>query len=343
MTIVQSVGSFNTSNSTSATSASITPTTIGNSLIVAVGWANAGGTINSIVDSLGTPLVAISGVKNQNGSCSQLFAYKITSLTARTINVTFSASVISDIIIAEYPFTFQQGYAYGASNGSQGSTVVSVPSYSVPAGNLAICCVYDETHQSTFTFSGGTGTFTVQRTTANTTNKSLVFADMTSPGGFIGGGTVTVGSSSNGLSLTTVDATTKPQDLSGFGPVPNPKNTSSGQLVKVVPISGGTSPATPVPVAQVIKGATVGVAYSETISAQGGTSPYTFTLTSGTLPAGLSLNNTTGVISGTPTTAGTSTFSITATDSLSNVGVQQFQIVVAASSSSGGGAFVFLG
>jgi len=45
----------------------------------------------------------------------------------------------------------------------------------------------------------------------------------------------------------------------------------------------------------------VGTAYSATLAATGGTSPYTWSLTSGTLPAGLSLNASTGAITGTPT------------------------------------------
>jgi len=48
---------------------------------------------------------------------------------------------------------------------------------------------------------------------------------------------------------------------------------------------------------------TVGVAYSQTLAATGGMAPYTWALASGTLPAGLRLSYS-GVISGTPTTAG---------------------------------------
>lgn len=45
----------------------------------------------------------------------------------------------------------------------------------------------------------------------------------------------------------------------------------------------------------------VGTAYSATLTATGGTTPYIWSLTSGTLPAGLSLNTMTGSIAGTPT------------------------------------------
>lgn len=52
--------------------------------------------------------------------------------------------------------------------------------------------------------------------------------------------------------------------------------------------------------------ATVGTAYSFTPTSTGGTGAKTFSLAAGSLPAGLSLNGVTGAITGTPTTAGTS-------------------------------------
>lgn len=60
---------------------------------------------------------------------------------------------------------------------------------------------------------------------------------------------------------------------------------------------------------------TIGVAYSQAITASGGTAPYTFAVTSGTLPAGLALSAA-GVVSGTPTAAGSSTFTLRGTDAL---------------------------
>ena len=60
---------------------------------------------------------------------------------------------------------------------------------------------------------------------------------------------------------------------------------------------------------------TVATAYSsQMLSASGGTAPYSFAVTSGALPGGLSLS-TAGAITGTPTAAGTFNFTVTATDS----------------------------
>ena len=78
---------------------------------------------------------------------------------------------------------------------------------------------------------------------------------------------------------------------------------------------------------------TQGVAYSQTISASGGTGPYTFAVSVGSLPTGLSLNPSTGVISGTPTTGNTSyDFTIEATDSLGNTGNQAYPMHIGTNS-----------
>jgi len=60
----------------------------------------------------------------------------------------------------------------------------------------------------------------------------------------------------------------------------------------------------------------VGVPYSSTLAASGGAAPYTFAIISGSLPPGLTLNTSSGVISGTPTTQGSFNFTAQVTDSL---------------------------
>ncbi len=61
--------------------------------------------------------------------------------------------------------------------------------------------------------------------------------------------------------------------------------------------------------------ATVGTAYSATLTTSGGTSPVTWSVSAGTLPPGLTLSATTGTITGTPTTEGFFSFSVQAADS----------------------------
>lgn len=68
-----------------------------------------------------------------------------------------------------------------------------------------------------------------------------------------------------------------------------------------------------------VPGGTIGQAYNQTLSAAGGTGPYTYAIASGALPAGLALS-TSGQLSGTPTAAGTFNFTVSATDSSTGTG-----------------------
>jgi hypothetical protein len=91
---------------------------------------------------------------------------------------------------------------------------------------------------------------------------------------------------------------------------------------------------------------TVGAPYSQTLNATG-TTPITWNIDSGTLPAGLNLSGST--ISGTPTTAGTSIFTVKAANGIAPDATRQLSITVNAtgnggtsgSSSSGGCNAVF--
>lgn len=90
---------------------------------------------------------------------------------------------------------------------------------------------------------------------------------------------------------------------------------------------------------------TIGVPYSATIVISGSPYPTTFSITSGSLPIGLLLDTITGVISGTPTTAGTYNFIITLSPTTGPCPVSQqaYTIIISGSSgSSGGGGFRFL-
>ncbi|NHW47369.1 S-layer protein [Paenarthrobacter sp. MSM-2-10-13] len=60
--------------------------------------------------------------------------------------------------------------------------------------------------------------------------------------------------------------------------------------------------------------ATVGRAYKIALAAKGGTPPYTWTISKGTLPSGLALNPGTGIVAGVPTAVATVNITVTATD-----------------------------
>jgi hypothetical protein len=73
-----------------------------------------------------------------------------------------------------------------------------------------------------------------------------------------------------------------------------------------------------------------GSAYSTTVVATGGTTPYTWSISSGSLPGWASLNSSTGVISGTPANsdAGITSFTIKVTDNASLTATQPLTLTV---------------
>jgi hypothetical protein len=73
---------------------------------------------------------------------------------------------------------------------------------------------------------------------------------------------------------------------------------------------------------------TLGSSYSQTVSGMPIGATYNYAVTSGALPAGLSLNATTGNIAGTPTTNGTSAFTITATSLGGCAGSQSYSVTI---------------
>jgi len=151
---------------------------------------------------------------------------------------------------------------------------------------------------------------------------------------------VTAGSLPTGLSLNpftgivsgtpsspgTFTYNVKLTDNSGNSVVKTFSTTVATSASAVLAVNSGT-----------LSDATVGSSYSASQSATGGTSPYTWAITSGALPDGLSMDPSTGTISGTPTTAGTSTFTVQITDSTSATATLSRSLTVSATGGNGGG------
>jgi surface protein len=77
-----------------------------------------------------------------------------------------------------------------------------------------------------------------------------------------------------------------------------------------------------------LSNATVGTNYSQTLTQVGGIGAITYSISVGTLPNGLTLNSTTGEISGTPTVANTFNFTVQAKDANNCVGTKVYRVVV---------------
>ena len=80
-----------------------------------------------------------------------------------------------------------------------------------------------------------------------------------------------------------------------------------------------------------LQSGTLNTNYSVQLSASGGVSPYSYAVTSGKLPRGLSLDKSTGLISGTPSDNDIYNFSISVTDANGNKGTQTYQLTITGS------------
>jgi hypothetical protein len=104
-----------------------------------------------------------------------------------------------------------------------------------------------------------------------------------------------------GFSVTVIDSAGSPQ------------STTASLAISVATAAPATTPALAITTNSLPQG-TVNQSYSVALQASGGTTPYNWSLSSGQLPAGLSLSAS-GQISGTPSTAGQSSFTVEAADS----------------------------
>lgn len=214
--------------------------------------------------------------------------------TTRTINVPVIGETVPE---ANESFFVNLSGATNATisdNQGQGTITnddvpVSVSPGSLPGGTVAAA------YSQTFTGSGGTGPYTFA-VTAGTLPVNM----MVSSGGVLSG-TPTGGGSFN-FTITATDSSASPGPYAG---------SQSYTLVIASP--------TLVLAPSTLPDGTRTVAYSNVLTASGGTAPYSYAVTAGALPGGLTLT-TGGVLSGTPTATGSFNFSVTATDSSTGTG-----------------------
>ena len=138
-----------------------------------------------------------------------------------------------------------------------------------------------------------------------TATKVQSWVTLSSAGGTLAAGatatvTASIGTGANSLAASGTsytDTVTFANTTNGTGnttrPVSLTVNAAAAPTISTVALPAGA----------------VNTAYSQTLAATGGTAPYSWSVSSGTLPAGLSLSAT-GVLDGTPTAEGTSSFTV---------------------------------
>jgi sugar lactone lactonase YvrE len=218
-------------------------------------------------------------------------------------------------------------------NGNRTATLAGTPA----AGTGA-------TYSITITAKNGVGSNATQPFTLTVQNATgtITLSPASMPAGTVGssyrqtvtasGGkapyryTISSGTLPSGLSLTTAGV------LSGL-PV---ANGTFGFTIKATDAKGATgsqaytlviNPPVILLSPNTLPAGTVGRSYRQTMTASGGIAPYTYTVSGGTLPSGLSLMKS-GVLYGTPSASGTFNFTIKATDSKGYTGSWAYTLVI---------------
>jgi uncharacterized protein YhjY with autotransporter beta-barrel domain len=265
-------------------------------------------TVNPPTLPAGTQGVAYSQTVSATGGTGGPYTFSVSSGSLPTgLSIDASSAVITGTPSAQGQFIFtiqaidSSGNAgsrsYAVNIGASGALTVTPPS--LPNGTQGTA------YSQTVSASGGNGSYTFAVSTG-TLPTGLTLNGST---GVISG-TPTIGGSYSFTIMAT--------DTAG-------NNGSQAYTVNI-----GTSSLTVNPLS--LPAGTQNVAYSQTVSATGGTGPYTFTISAGALPTGLSLNGSTGVISGTPTGSGSSSFTVRALDTLGNFGTRAYAVNIGTAS-----------
>jgi outer membrane autotransporter protein len=289
-------------NNSGGTSASATVTITVSDPVISV---SASGSLAAVV---GAPY---SQTFTWAGGTAPFSGFQVTGLP---LGLTITASTANSVTISGTPaqagsFSLNAS-ASDSSTGNGPFTVgqaftltVAPPTLDLAPGAGVLTAAYATPFSQSFTASGGIGGYSYSLTGALPPGLSFT-------GGNITGTPTTPGSYS--ISVTATDS-----GATGTGA---PFSIKQAYTIEVPSPVITLSPA-------VLANGTAAVPYAQTLSGSGGVAPLTFTLGGGTLPAGISLSAG-GVLSGTPTEAGSFTFSVAASDANGQSGSRSYTLVI---------------
>ncbi|MDE1163368.1 MAG: putative Ig domain-containing protein [Acidobacteriaceae bacterium] len=228
--------------------------------------------------------------------------YQITPTGTKTILKTMTTSATDGTDPLAAPIFGADGNLYGVAGGGANGVgliykAVLTPSVAAPV-QLALSA-------STVTLGGSaTLNWTVTNAFSDTMRMCAAFVQNNA----VGGGTWTgVQTGVVAGTLWQGQSTIVPTQSGTFTYALTCGGTESGFATLTVPAMTATAPT--------LSNATVGSAYSASFTTSNGLSPLTWSVSAGALPPGLTVNSSNGAISGTPTLAGTYSFTVTVGDS----------------------------
>src|SRR5580658_2558949 len=244
--------------------------------------------------------VTLDPTVSGSGPSGTTIATNVTVVSGNTERVNFRVpSSIAVTTATSYQVsiagTTSAGTPFESSNSAQ-LTInppVSVTTTSLPVGTVG------PAYSSTLTATGGSGGYTWSLFSG-----SLPAGLTLASSGLIGGTPSAAG---------TAPITVKAADSDGL---------TARQNLSITVDSAITITTTSLPAG------TVGIPYSQTFTATGGSGQYTWSVSAGALPAGLTLSASSGQLSGTPSAAGTYSFTITVTDSNQATASRPFSLTI---------------
>ena len=327
---------YSTTISASGGTASYGYTLTGGALPAGIGLASDG-TLSGTPTATGAFSFTVTATDSFNFTGSRVYSGSV----AAPIIVVAPGSLPNPGVGAAYSETLTASggtatYSYGLSSGAL-PPGISLASNGAISGVSTASGIFNFTVTATDSTTGGTytgsqsyavnvGAPTIAVTPASLTaaavgtpySETLAASGGTAPYSF----TLSAGALPAGISLASdgtlsgtataagsFNFTVDVQDSSGGG---GPFTGSASYSLTVGAAFVTLAPAT-------LPAAATAAAYSQTLTASGGTGPYDFTLQSGALPAGVSLTGA-GVISGTPSAGGSFNFVVRATDNSTGAG-----------------------
>ncbi|MEC3887615.1 putative Ig domain-containing protein [Xanthomonas campestris] len=290
----------------------------------------------TIVNDDAQPTLSIDDVsvnEGNSGTTTATFTVTLSAASGQTVSVNYAsadgtATAGSDYVARSGTLTFAPGTtAQGVAITVNGDTAVEPnETFSVALSGVSNASIARATGTGTIINDDAVvtvGPASLPSATAGSAySQNLSASGGTAPYSFA----VTAGALPAGLTLSPAGVLSGTPTATGSfnftASATDSGNPTTGSRAYALVVAGANVilPATTLPAG------TAGQAYSSAITpAAGGIAPYTYAVTAGALPAGITLNSATGAVTGTPTSAGNFAFSVTATDSTSGTASQATQ------------------